>query len=89
MRQYCDDGTQWLKGNVPMIFNGEFVIDQYAAAFFPKELGDDDWAKAFFLRKLTEAQLEEAFELGRTLASRISEGNVRAYDQKMFSDGLV
>ena len=63
LRQYCDAGTEWLKDNVPMLFNGEFVIDQYAAAFFPKELNDDEWARAFFLRKLTEAQLEEAFEL--------------------------
>jgi multimeric flavodoxin WrbA len=88
LRQYCDAGTEWLKDNVPMLFNGEFVIDQYAAAFFPKELNDDEWARAFFLRKLTEAQLEEAFELGKTLASRISEGNVRAYDQTMYLDGL-
>ena len=88
LRQYCDAGTEWLKDNVPMLFNGEFVIDQYAAAFFPKELDDDGWSRAFFLRKLTEAQLEEAFELGKTLASRISEGNVRVYDQTMFSDGL-
>jgi len=86
LRQYCDTGTEWLKDNVPMLFNGEFVIDQYAAAFFPKELNDDQWAKAFFLRKLTEAQLEEAFELGKTLASRIAEGNVQAYDQSMFLD---
>jgi hypothetical protein len=71
-----------------MLFNGEFVIDQYAAAFFPKELNNDEWSRAFFLRKLTEAQLEEAFELGKTLASRISEGNVRVYDQAMFLDGL-
>jgi hypothetical protein len=88
LRQYCDAGTEWLKANVPMLFNGEFVIDQYAAAFFPKELNDDEWARAFFLRKLTEAQLEEAFEIGKALASRITEGNVRAYDQSMFLDGL-
>ena len=88
LRQYCDAATAWLKDNVPMLFNGEFVIDQYAAAFFPKELNDNEWARAFFLRKLTEAQLEEAFELGKTVASRISEGNVRAYDQSMFLDGL-
>ena len=88
LRQYCDAGTEWLKDNVSMLFNGEFVIDQYAAAFFSKELNDDEWVRAFFLRKLTEAQLEEAFELGKTIASRISEGNVRAYDQTMFLDGL-
>ena len=62
LRQYCDTGTGWLKDNVPMLLNGEFVIDQYAAAFFPKELNDDEWARAFFLGKLTEAQLEEIFE---------------------------
>ncbi len=88
LRQYCDAGTGWLKENVPMLFNGEFVIDQYAAAFFPKELNDDEWARAFFLRKLTEAQLEEAFELGKTLVSRISVDNVRAYDQSKFSDEM-
>jgi multimeric flavodoxin WrbA len=87
LRPYCDAGTEWLKDNVPMLFNGEFVVDQYAAALFPKELNDDDWARAFFLRKLTTAQLQEAFELGKTLASRIAEGNVRAFDQSMFLDG--
>lgn len=88
LRPYCDSGTVWLKSNVPMLFNGEFVIDQYAAAFFPKELNDDEWSKAFFLRRLTEAQLQEAFELGKTLASRISEGKVRAFDPSMDLEGL-
>jgi len=87
LRQHCDAGTVWLQDNVPMLFNGEFVADQYAAALFPKRLNDDEWAKAFFLRKLTEAQLEEAFELGKTLASRIDAGNVRAFDRTMFLDG--
>ena len=88
LRPYCDSGTVWFKGNLPMLFNGEFVIDQYAAAFFPKELNDDEWSKAFFLRKLTEAQLQEAFELGKTLAARISEGQVRAFDSAMALEGL-
>ena len=83
LRQYCDAGTECLKDNVPMLFNGEFVIDQYAAACYPKELNDDEWSRALFLRELTEAQHEEAFELGKTLASRISEGNVRAFDPTM------
>ena len=82
-RKYCDSGTAWLKENVPMMFNGEFVIDQYAAAYCPKELNDDEWSRALFLRELTEAQHEEAFELGKLLASRISEGNVRAFDPTM------
>ena len=89
LRQYCDTGTAWLKSNVPMLFNGEFVIDQYAAAFFPKELKDDEWSKAFFLRKLTDAQHQEAFELGKTLASRISAGSMRAYDPAMALEELV
>lgn len=80
MRQYCDLGTQWLKENVPMFINGEFVIDQYAAAYFPKGVKDDQWHRAFFLRELTEKQEQEAFELGRTLASHISEGRVRPFD---------
>ena len=89
MRQYCDQGTEWLKENVPMFFNGEFVIDQYAAAYFPKELKDGEWQRAFFLRKLTDAQHEEAFELGKTLAARISAGNVRAYDPAMAMEELA
>ncbi len=80
MRQYCDEGTKWFKENVPMLFNGEFVIDQYAAAYFPKELTDDEWQRAFFLRKLTEKQHQEALELGKALADRISQGNVRPFD---------
>ena len=80
MRQYCDVGTQWLKENVPMFINGEFVIDQYAAAYFPKELQDDEWQRAFLLRELTESQQQEAFALGKTLATRISDGNIRPYD---------
>jgi multimeric flavodoxin WrbA len=80
MRQYCDLGTQWLKENVPMLINGELVIDQYAAAYFPRELKDDEWQRAFFLRELIEKQQEEAFELGTTFATRISAGNLRPYD---------
>ena len=80
MRPYCDEGTKWLKDNVPMIFNGEFVIDQYAAAYFPKELKDDEWQRALFLRELTQKQHQEAFELGKTLATRISQGSVRPFD---------
>ncbi|NNK56509.1 MAG: flavodoxin family protein [Desulfofustis sp.] len=80
MRQYCDLGTQWLKENVPMLINGEFVIDQYAAAYFPKELKDEEWHRAFFLRELTETQQREAFKLGKTFASRISDGNIGPYD---------
>ncbi len=79
MRQYCDQGTKWLKENVPMIFNGEFVIDQYAAAYFPKELKDDEWQRAFFLRKLTERQHQEAFVLGKTLAALLSKVCVRHF----------
>jgi multimeric flavodoxin WrbA len=88
MRRYCDQGTEWLKENVPMLFNGEFVIDQYAAAYFPKELTDDEWQRAFFLRKLTEGQHQEAFELGRTLAERISQGNVRPFDAASAMEAL-
>ena len=88
LRQYCDSGTEWLKSNVPMMFNGEFVIDQYAAAYFPKVLDDDEWQKALFLRKLTENQHQEAFDLGKTLAVRISEGKVREYDPAMDLGGI-
>jgi hypothetical protein len=83
LREHCDSGTEWIKNNIPMVFNGEFVIDQNAAAYFPKELDDDEWQKALFLRKLTENQHQETFELGKTLAARISEGKVRAFDPSM------
>lgn len=87
-RPYCDDGTQWLKANVPMFFNGEFIADQYAAAHFPHELSDEEWTRAFTLRELDEAQLQEAFELGKTVAQRIADGQVRPYDpQKDFDPG--
>jgi multimeric flavodoxin WrbA len=87
-RPYCDDGTQWLKNNVPMMLNGEFIADQYAAAHFPRELNDDEWTRAFTLRELDEEQLQEAVELGRTMAQRIARGQVRAYDpEREFDPG--
>jgi len=89
LRPYCDDGTNWFRGNLPMLFNGEFVADQYAAAAFPRELTEDEWSKAFFLRKLSEAQLQESFDLGKTLAARIAEGNVRAFDPDMTMEDLA
>jgi hypothetical protein len=88
LRPYCDTGTEWLKNNLPMMLNGEFVIDQYASACFPHELKDDEWQKAFFLRKLTDKQLQEAFEVGKKLATRISEGTVRAFDSSMAMEGF-
>jgi len=88
MRQYCDQGTEWLKENVPMLFNGEFVVDQYAAAYFPHELTDDEWQRAFFLRKLTDSQHQEAFELGKTLAARIAQGSVRPFDAAAATEAL-
>ena len=88
MRQYCDLATQWLKENVPMFINGEFVIDQYAAAYFPRELEDKEWQRAFFLRDLTEKQRLEAFELGQTLASSISEGSVGPFDADAMMESL-
>ena len=88
MRQYCDQGTEWLKENVPMFFNGEFLIDQYAAAYFPQELKDDEWQRALFLRKLTDSQHQEAFELGKTLAARISQGSVRPFDAAAAMEAL-
>ena len=88
MRPYCDEGTKWLKDNVPMIFNGEFVIDQYAAAYFPKELSDNEWQRAFFLRELTEKQNQEAFELGKKLAIRISQGRVGQFDATAAMEAL-
>jgi hypothetical protein len=56
--------------------------------FFPKEQSDDEWSKAFFLRKLTDRQLQEPHELGRTLAARISAGEIRPFDAAMAMEGL-
>jgi multimeric flavodoxin WrbA len=87
-RPYCDAGTEWLKSNVPMMFNGEFVVDQYAAACFPKKLEGGEWSKALFHRKLTEAQQREAYHVGKTLAVGISEGGPRPFDAAAAAEGF-
>jgi len=82
LRQYCDMGTAFLNEWAPLAFNGEFVGDLYAGAFFTKSLSDEEWSKAYLFRQLTEDQFQEAFDLGVKLAGAVRSGKIRPYDAK-------
>ena len=74
LRQYCDLATPWLRDMGPMLFNGEFVGDMYAAGFVPQPLADDQWQRGLVLRRLTSSQIEEARNLGIALAQAVLRG---------------
>ena len=80
LRQYCDEGTPWMRGMAEVLFNGEFLGDMYAGAVFTKEIKGEDWSKAYLFRELTQGQLQEAFDLGVTVAKAVKGGKVRPYD---------
>ena len=75
--KYCNDGTTWLKGNVPLQLHAQWVGDLYAGAVLEK-LPDspDDWSNLYFLRKLSDGQLEEARALGVRMAKAIEVGGL-------------
>lgn len=74
MRQFCDLGTPWLREGAPLIFNGPFVGDMYAAAHFPRALVGREWERAYLFRELTGEQLEEARQLGMTMVQAAAAG---------------
>ncbi len=74
MRQYCDQGTPWLKEMAAMICNGPVAADMYAAAFFPRPLSMEEQRRAFLLRQLTPAQFQEAFDLGVKVVKAMEDG---------------
>lgn len=73
-RQYCDTATPWLRDLAPMLCNGPFVGDMYAAACFPRPLNTSEQANLYFFRKLTDAQLAEARALGEAMVRAIAAG---------------
>ena len=83
LREYCDQGTPFLQSMAPLLFDGEFVADMYAAAYFHRELTEEEWKKGLLFRELTETQLKQAHDLGEKLAQQIEKGQVRPYDPSM------
>ncbi len=80
LRQFCDQGTPWLKDAGSLMCNGEFVGDLYAGACYPREVAEEEWPRAYMLRELTEEQLQQARDLGADMARRLSAGDVKPYD---------
>lgn len=74
LRQYCDQGTPWLQGIVPMLCNGPFVADIYVGAQYPRLPEEDEWSRAYLLRELSESQLQQAADLGKNLAGAVAAG---------------
>lgn len=78
-RKYCDDGTPWLKSNVPLMLHAQWIGDMYAGAVLERlPKSRDDWTKVYFLRRLADDQLKEAHALGARMASAIKAGKLSA-----------
>ena len=79
LKKYCDDGTPWLKSNIPLMLHAQWIGDMYAGAVLEKlPETRDDWTELFFLRKLADEQLEEARVLGARMAEAIRSGELSA-----------
>ena len=79
LRKYCDDGTPWLKGNLPLMLHAQWTGEMYAGAVLERlPETPEDWSKLYFLRKLSDGQLEEARALGAIMAGEIGKGELTA-----------
>jgi multimeric flavodoxin WrbA len=75
--KYCNDGTPWLKGNLPLQLHAQWIGDVYAGAVLKKQPDTpSDWANIYFLRKLAVDQLEKARALGVKMAEAIKAGGL-------------
>ncbi len=78
LRSGCDDGTRWLKGNLPLEFHGQWIGDQYAGADLERMPENDrDWKRLYHLRRISPRQLDEARELGEKMVRALRAGRLR------------
>jgi multimeric flavodoxin WrbA len=78
LRSGCDDGTRWLKGNLPLEFHGQWIGDQYAGADLERMPENDrDWKRLYLLRRISPRQLDEARALGRKMVRAIRRGRLK------------
>lgn len=79
-KRYCNDGTSWLKGNLPLELHGQWIGDLYAGADLERlPENERDWKRLYFLRQLSERQKREAHALGMKMTSAIRSGRLRPF----------
>ena len=75
--RYCNDGTPWLKSNLPLQLHAQWIGDMYAGAVLKKQpTSRSDWSNLYFLRKLSDDQLGQARALGVKMAQAIEAGEL-------------
>ncbi len=78
LRSGCDDGSRWLKDNLPLELHGQWIGDQYAGADLERlPECDRDWKRLYRLRRISPRQLDEARELGGKMVRAIGSGRLK------------
>ncbi|NCC26372.1 MAG: flavodoxin family protein [Deltaproteobacteria bacterium] len=90
MRRFCDDGTPWLKGNVPLMVHGQWVGDLYAGACLQRlPENEKDWRRVYFLRRLGTDQVQAAGNLGIRMVRAIRSGRLKPTTMERLIPGPV
>jgi len=77
--RFCNDGTAWLKGNLPLELHGQWIGGLYAGAELERTPESErDWQRVYFLRKVSDRQREQARALGLKMINAIDGGRMRA-----------
>jgi multimeric flavodoxin WrbA len=90
LRKLCDDGTPWLKNNLPLMLHAQWIGDMYAGAVLER-LPETraDWTQVYFLRRLADEQLAEARALGTKMAAAIRDGKLAAVTLASYAGPVV
>jgi len=77
LRRFCDDGTDWLRGNAPLILHGQWIGDLYAGAELERlPACEADWRRLYLLRRLSGRQRQRARDLGGAMVRALRSGRL-------------
>ena len=81
--RFCNDGTAWLKSNMPLEMHGQWIGGLYVGADLERvPESEQDWKRVYFLRKVSDRQREQARALGRKMVGAIRGGRLKAFTLK-------
>ena len=91
LSRFCDDGTRWLKDNLPLELHGRWIGAMYACADLERlPQSEQDWEELYMLRRVSTRQRAEAHQLGVLMARAIRSGKLTPVTMdKMFPPVLV
>ncbi|MBI5502315.1 MAG: flavodoxin family protein [Deltaproteobacteria bacterium] len=78
LAKLCNDGTKFIRENMPMSFNGHYVGEIYAGADLVRmPASDQDWQRLYFLRRVSDRQLRMAYDLGVKMGQTLNRGRLK------------